>query len=265
MSDLSGSSQGPAVVLASHKVIETARKVSTIEQLHIAGAAVLELDVTWGERIVVAKLEEANQIYGKITNVVNCAGYILEDAVEEASSKEVYDEFNTNVFGAANITRASVPYLRKAAQTGSCHAAIAHFGSLASYWPFPAMAHYCASKAAVSLLTDGIGREVAPFGIKACTIEPGFFRTEFLNMGEAQRRAQTAVTLLTYAGTPVADSRELLIKANNNQAGDPEKGAKVIVDIFTGTGVANGKEIPNRLQLGSDIVGTLKDSIIPEF
>lgn len=65
-------------------MIETARKVSTIEQLHIAGAAVLELDVTWGERIVVAKLEEANQIYGKITNVVNCAGYILEDAVEEA-------------------------------------------------------------------------------------------------------------------------------------------------------------------------------------
>lgn len=45
-----------------HKVIATARKVSTIEQLHIAGAAVLELDVTWGERIVAAKLEEANQI-----------------------------------------------------------------------------------------------------------------------------------------------------------------------------------------------------------
>jgi NAD(P)-dependent dehydrogenase (short-subunit alcohol dehydrogenase family) len=179
------------------------------------------------------------------------------------SSKEVYAQFNTNVFGAANITRASVPYLRKAAQTGSSHVVIAHFGSVASYWSYPAMAHYCASKAAVSLLTDGIGREVAPFGIKACTIEPGFFRTEFLNMGEAQRRVQTAVTLSVYAGTPVADSRELLIKANNNQAGDPEKGAKVIVDVFTGTGVAIGKEIPDRLHLGSDIVGTLKDSIIP--
>lgn len=179
------------------------------------------------------------------------------------SSKEVYDQFNTNVFGAANITRASVPYLRKAAQTGSSHVVIAHFGSLASYWSFPAMAHYCASKAAVSLLTDGIGREVAPFGIKACTIEPGFFRTEFLNMGEAQRRIQTAAIVPAYVGTPVAESRELLIKANNNQAGDPEKGAKVIVDVLTGTGVASGKEIPDRLHLGSDIVEILKDSIIP--
>jgi hypothetical protein len=82
-------------------------------------------------------------------------------------------------------------------------------------------------------------------------------------MGEVQRRIQTAVTLPVYSGTPVAESRELLIKANNNQAGDPEKGAKVIVDVFTGTGVASGKAIPDRLHLGSDIVGTLKDSIIP--
>ncbi|KAM0445307.1 hypothetical protein ACHAPV_008385 [Trichoderma viride] len=246
-----------------HKVIATARKISSIDELLVAGAAVLELDVTWDDKIMAAKLEEANQIYGRITHVVNCAGYILEGAVEEASSKEVYDQFNTNVFGAANITRASVPYLRKAAQTGSSHVVIAHFGSLASYWSFPAMAHYCASKAAVSLLTDGIGREVAPFGIKACTIEPGFFRTEFLNMGEAQRRIQTAAIVPAYVGTPVAESRELLIKANNNQAGDPEKGAKVIVDVLTGTGVASGKEIPDRLHLGSDIVEILKDSIIP--
>ncbi|KAK6444498.1 hypothetical protein FP744_10000746 [Trichoderma asperellum] len=246
-----------------HKVIATARKVSTIEQLHIAGAAVLELDVTWGERIVAIKLEEANQIYGKITHVVNCAGYILGGVVEEVRRSTTSS--TPNVFGAANITRASLPYLRKAAQTGSSHVVIAHFGSLASYWSFPAMAHYCATKAAVSLLTDGIGREVAPFGIKACTIEPGFFRTEFLNMVEAQRRVQTVVTLPTYTGTPVADPRELLLKANNNQVGDLEKGAKVIVDVFTGTGVANGKETPNRLQLGSDIVGTLKDSIIPDM
>lgn len=82
-------------------------------------------------------------------------------------------------------------------------------------------------------------------------------------MGEAQRRIQTAAIVPAYVGTPVAESRELLIKANNNQAGDPEKGAKVIVDVLTGTGVASGKEIPDRLHLGSDIVEILKDSIIP--
>jgi NADP-dependent 3-hydroxy acid dehydrogenase YdfG len=74
-----------------YKVIATARKVSTIEQLHAAGAGVLELDVTWDDQILAAKLEEANQMYGKITHVVNCAGYILEGAVEEA--RYAFDSF----------------------------------------------------------------------------------------------------------------------------------------------------------------------------
>lgn len=65
-------------------MIATARKISSIDELLVAGAAVLELDVTWDDKIMAAKLEEANQIYGRITHVVNCAGYILEGAVEEA-------------------------------------------------------------------------------------------------------------------------------------------------------------------------------------
>lgn len=65
-------------------MIATARKIASIDELGVAGAATLELDVTWDDKMIAAKFKEANQIYGRITHVVNCAGYILEGAVEEA-------------------------------------------------------------------------------------------------------------------------------------------------------------------------------------
>ena len=79
---------GKAIALEAlsrgHKVIATARDSSKLAELKKAGAAVLDLDVTSDEETLAAKLKEASAIYGKITHVANCAGYILEGAIEEA-------------------------------------------------------------------------------------------------------------------------------------------------------------------------------------
>lgn len=67
-----------------HHVIATARNAARLGSLQAAGAAVLDLDVTSGEQILAATFARANAIHGRITHVVNCAGYILEGTVEEA-------------------------------------------------------------------------------------------------------------------------------------------------------------------------------------
>lgn len=67
-----------------HKVIATARDSSKLTLLKEKGAALLDVDVTSDEETLAAKLKEANSIYGKITHVVNAAGYILVGAIEEA-------------------------------------------------------------------------------------------------------------------------------------------------------------------------------------
>jgi len=67
------------------KVIATARQSSKLTELKAAGAVVMDLDVTSNEKTLDSKFAEANAIYGKITHVVNCAGYILEGAIEEAT------------------------------------------------------------------------------------------------------------------------------------------------------------------------------------
>ena len=67
-----------------HHVIATARNASRLASLQAAGAAVLDLDVTSDEATLAATFRAANSIYGRITHVVNCAGYLLEGTVEEA-------------------------------------------------------------------------------------------------------------------------------------------------------------------------------------
>lgn len=127
--------------------------------------------------------------------------------------------------------------------------AIAFFGSLGSWRGGPAFGLYAATKWACSGLAESLRPEVEPFGITACVIEPGYFRSGFLNPGA---RIKSEKRLPEYEETAVGDIRRLLDKTDNQQPGDVKKGADVIVDVLSRTGVAEGKSIPVRLVLGSD-------------
>ncbi|RKU39777.1 hypothetical protein DL546_000885 [Coniochaeta pulveracea] len=244
-----------------HKVIATARDTSSLTLLQEKGAAVLSVDVNASEENLAAKLKEASEIHGKITHVVNPAGYILAGAVEEASQREVLNHYATNVFGVANIARAAAPYLRASAKEGDGPVAYAAFGSLGSYRSGAALAHYCSSKAAVSLLTEGLAEEWAPFGISVCCVEPGYTRTEFLSTEAGkERRVVAKRSLEVYAEGPVAAYKGALDQFNGKQLGDVEKCARVIVDVLTQEGVGEGRKIPVRLPLGSDTLAAVKEN-----
>jgi NADP-dependent 3-hydroxy acid dehydrogenase YdfG len=93
-------------------VIATARDPKRLNELadrHPRQALVERLDVTDQARAVVdTGLEE----FGHVDVVVNNAGYGLFGAFEELSDEELRDAFETNVFGAINVTRAVLPQLR---------------------------------------------------------------------------------------------------------------------------------------------------------
>ncbi|KAK3394488.1 hypothetical protein B0H63DRAFT_461069 [Podospora didyma] len=244
-----------------HRVIATARNSSKLTALKEAGASILDLDVTSDDETLAAKLKEANAVYGKITHVANCAGYILEGTIEEASNKEVFDTYNTNVLGTFNIARATSPYLRTAAAVPGQQTALATFGSLGSWRSSAAVAHYCSTKWAVSGLTEGLAEELAPFGIDVCVVEPGYTRTGFLNRGSdgaGDHRVMTARKLAVYEGTGAAHIRSALQQYDGNQPGDVAKSAKVIVDVLTKEGAAKGRDVPIRLPLGTDTLATIR-------
>lgn len=166
-------------------------------------------------------------------------------------SEEMYRQFNVDVFGNVNVTRAVIPYMREQ-RSG----VVAMFGSLGSWGSVPAGVLYCATKWACSAIGEGLRLELEEFGITATVIEPGYFRTGFLNPGA---RNFTKQQIDAYKDTAVGRYRNLLNQVDNKQPGDVEKGARAVVDVLTSSGAAEGQKIPTRIVLGSDCEARIRE------
>lgn len=230
-----------------HKVIATARDSKKISDLKEKGAVTLDLDVTQPLSELHTIIAEAHKVHGKFDILINAAGFILEGALEEASPEETLQSFNVNVFGVLNLTRAVLPYMR-AQQSGT----IAHFGSIGSWRGVPGASIYGGVKWAIAGLTESLRAEVEPFGIDVISIEPGYFRTGFLNPGARQF---TENRIQDYDDTLVGQVRKALEEKDNTQLGNIELGCKVIADVLE---KRDGRAIPPRLALGSDAYSVIR-------
>ncbi len=194
------------------------------------------LDLT-NEAQVRNVVQAALSYFGRIDVLVNNAGYGLMGAIEESSAAEVERLYRTNVFGLLNVTRAVLPGMRKE-RAGH----IINFSSLGGYSSAPGFGAYCSTKFAVEGITEALYDEVAPLGIHATVVEPGYFRTDFLDTSSL---AGTAERIADYAAT-VGKVRKSAAAHNHQQPGDPAKLGQAIVQL------ANAIEQPLRLPLGTD-------------
>ena len=226
-------------------VVATARKPQAVTSVLGEHDNLLSvgLDVT-DEAQAVAAAKAAVDRFGRIDVLVNNAGYGLLGAVEEASAKEVEQQFATNVFGLLNVTRAILPHMRRA---GRGH--VVNISAIAGYSAFPGWGVYSASKFAVEGLTEAMATELAPLGIHATVAEPGFFRTDFLDKSSL---VTTALSLPDYAKT-VGEMRAAMASANHTQPGDPKKLSKALLTL------ADSDEPPVRLPLGTDTVARIAE------
>jgi len=243
-----------AALRRGDKVIATARARSAakLSDLKEKGADVLELDVTDSLDKLREVAKKAVAIHGRVDVVVNNAGFIQNGFLEEATPEETFSQFNTNVFGALNVSRAFLPYMRER-RTGT----IVWLGSIAGWRGSPNGGLYQASKHAVRGLSESLRQEIEPLGLRSICIEPGFFRTEFLQPGN--RTASVAHGFDDYK-----EKRQAAIASadamNGSQVGDPKKAVEVMIDIIKSEGKAAGRTPPTYLGLGSDAYEIIKDA-----
>lgn len=128
---------------------------------------------------------------------------------------------------------------------------IANFSSIGGWQGDAGCGIYNSTKWAISGFSEALTHELAPFGISVISIEPGYFRSNFLNAGH---RKHAERTISEYDGTPARRGRELLDQVNNRQPGDIIKGSRVIIDVLTQSWSATGRGIPIRLPLGPDAI-----------
>jgi len=101
--------------------------------------------------------------------------------------------------------------------------------------------------------------ELAPLGIAVTVVEPGYFRTGFLN---PTSKVVSEKRIKAYDETLVGQIRDVLDATDDKQPGDVKKGCKVVVDILTKSGVAEGREVPLRIALGSDSPPAIRKKLV---
>ncbi|MTW10408.1 SDR family NAD(P)-dependent oxidoreductase [Pseudoduganella eburnea] len=203
----------------------------------------VQLDVT-SEAAAVAAVQAAVERFGRIDVLVNNAGYGILGAVEEASADEVRRNYETNVFGLLHVTRAVLPVMRK---QHSGH--VMNISSVGGYSAYQGWGIYSSTKFAVEGLSEAMALELAPLGVHVTVVEPGFFRTDFL---DASSLSETAARIDDYQET-VGAMRTFAAGVNHQQPGDPAQLSKALLQL------ADSARPPLRLHLGSDTVARVRE------
>ncbi|HAT7516936.1 TPA: SDR family NAD(P)-dependent oxidoreductase [Kluyvera ascorbata] len=242
---VTGSNRGMGLEIARSALAAGDRVVATSRHPDQVRAALgaygdrllaLPLDIT-SEDQARSAVSEAVRHFGRIDVLVNNAGYGQLGWFENTSVKLVRRQFETNLFGTMNVTREVLPVMRKQKSghiftTSSTAGLIAGEGSSV----------YSSSKYAVEGWMEGLRAEVTPLGIKTTLIEPGFFRTDFLDKSSVSFGDSD---LPDYHARSEA-FREWHAKMNHRQIGDPARLGAAVVTL------SRMPSPPQRFVAGSD-------------
>ncbi|HEX6241488.1 MAG TPA: SDR family oxidoreductase, partial [Polyangiales bacterium] len=115
--------------------------------------------------------------FGRVDIVVNNAGVMLPNPIEETRFDQWQQQIDLNVSGLMNVIGAFTAALVKAG-AGAGPADLVNVSSIASKSVFPAFAVYCGTKAFVSHLSVNLRTELGAKGVRVSAIEPGIVGTE---------------------------------------------------------------------------------------
>jgi NADP-dependent 3-hydroxy acid dehydrogenase YdfG len=127
---------------------------------------------------------ELNQVEALINNAGLAVG---RDTIQEGNLKDWDTMWDVNVKGLLYMTHQVLPYF---VQKKSGH--IVNLGSVAGRWIYPRGNIYCATKRAVSALTEALRQDLLGTGVRVTEISPGMVETEFslVRFGGDQERAK---------------------------------------------------------------------------
>ena len=227
-----------AALAAGDSVVAGARRIDELAPLV----------AQYGERIKPVTLEVRNEqaakaavqlavhTFDRLDVLVNNAGYGQIAPFEQMTGEDFQAVIDTCLYGVVYTTRAAVPVMRK--QKGGY---IFQISSVGGRFAIAGNTPYHAAKWAVGGFSDALAMEVAPFGVKVCTLEPGGIRTNW-----ARRAGQDQIDLLPEYEPSIGPIYKLLQTIEGRQEGDPRKIASLILQL------ANSDEVPVRLILGVD-------------
>lgn len=204
---------------AGHKVIAAAQIWPQVWDMQSeAKEQALELEVI--KLDIRDDIDRQHALTYDIDILVNNAGIMESGAMAEIPMERVRECFETNVFSHLELTQG---FVRKMIKQG--HGKVVWISSVAGIAKVPFLGTYCATKHAIEAIAWAMKEELAPYGIKVATINPGAYRTGFNDTG--------AETVYQWY-----DPQKCLIKVPDYksvtfQQNDPQEMIDVMVEVIS--------------------------------
>jgi len=221
----SGIGEAIAVALQQDgfRVYAGARRIERMDRLREQGIRPLRLDLT-DDRSILEAVELIHREIGAIGLLVNNAGYGSYGALEDVAMSEARRQIEVNLFGLARMTQLIVPEMRLARK-----GMIINISSIGGKLGEAFGVWYHASKYAVEGLGDSLALELAPFGIKVVTVEPGGIKSEWTDI--AADSLVVASGKGAYGAAAERKAQRMRRFNNSGLVGSPEQVARGVVRI----------------------------------
>ncbi len=177
---ISGCSSGIGLCAAQRlrdsgwRVMATARKPEDVAQLLADGFEAFELDVADSASIARCVAQVLQLTDGRLDALFNNAGFGVPGAVEDLTRDAMRHQFETNVFGAIELTNAVLPAMRVQGR-----GKILFNSSVLGFAAMPYRGAYNASKFALEGFADTLRQELYGSNISVTLIEPGPIESQF--------------------------------------------------------------------------------------
>lgn len=207
---VTGGSRGIGAAIARRLAQEGADVVFSYSASPQRAEAVRAEVAALGRRVLAVRADQANatevqqlvrtahEAFGRLDILVNSAGVFITGTVDDPKADVAgFDrQLDINVKGVVTAVRAAAPLLADGGR-------IVSIGTTgATHIPFPGVADYVASKAAVAAYTRGWSRDLGRRGITVNVIQPGAVNTEMNPQDSAFADTLRAMTSLGRYGTP---------------------------------------------------------------
>ena len=203
---------------AGHRVAAVGRRAEKLRDYATSGEIRgYSCDVREPEQVAVA-MGEVRSSLGAVSGLVNAAGTIIEQSIEDLTLEALREQFRTNVEGTIIMIQECLADLKQT------RGAVVNFSSMLTRRPLPNAAGYTATKGAIEGLSRSLAAELAAHGVRVNVIRPSLVRSDIyidagMDPAEYDRMLDelTSIFPLGRVGEPddVAGMVRLLVSADS--------------------------------------------------
>ncbi len=195
---------GARLILCARSLDKITALAEQLKAMYQTESLVIGLDVRNREAVLAAVQSLPADWQGIDILINNAGGALGMEKLQEGNLDDWDTMIDTNVKGLLYLTRAIVPLMLKYQR----NAQVVNIGSIAGIHAYPGGAVYCACKAAVQFISDGLRMDVVDTPIRVTNIQPGMVQTDFSKVrfhGDEKKAAEVYEGITALSAEDIAD------------------------------------------------------------